>query len=448
MPRTKGAKDKAVRSKPKVSSKSDAIIAAEKKAQEVNLGSRRQIISKSSMGTNDGEADDFTNEANKAILENKTTTSNNTDTMATTPPDDKSNEVNASSAAADNKSEPTIVIQPAEKKKIDAEDLDLTDDDLPENNPASEYSPLTEESVIERDYAINPINEGAPPIDEPVIVPPSFEDEPAPPGTIDTPPTPPLTNPALAEKSHEEKMRGAEMFVDGGLEVYSEAWKYAGKYVEVPDEQVMQMAAEGKIDPKLKLDLGTQEITAAELIASFNRQSKDVLSVSDSFIKDVRPPLVRVFYNKGWGASDEQYLMFKFGKDLAIKTSAVVSMKKNMNNILRVLQERKKESDENVIRIYENEAKVAELGEELNQSASTIQELKEAIERQVKESKQREAELQAAIKAAAKSEKDGDGKSGVSGSKSATGKSKSSSVKISQKDEMSFKEPEEQRKRK
>ena len=50
---------------------------------------------------------------------------------------------------------------------------------------------------------------------------------------------------------------------------------------------------------------------------------------------------------KGWGMSDEQYLLYMFGKDVAYKSVQVFTLRKTANGIMNTFAQLQKEKLEN-----------------------------------------------------------------------------------------------------
>ena len=80
-------------------------------------------------------------------------------------------------------------------------------------------------------------------------------------------------------------------------------------------------------------------ITAGSFIEEFNEQSKDALSVSPAFKKEVTPVLERVLAKRGAGLTDEQMLIYLFGKDIAVKGVIVYQMKSTMNEMIDIIRQ-------------------------------------------------------------------------------------------------------------
>lgn len=434
MPRTKGAKDKSLR-KPKGSLRNNG----------VDLGEERNLSRQDDMGANEGVQQDFSNEANQDITTPMSTTENTNKSGA------------AAEGQGDNQPNPATAsgggnfggggIKPPTIEDVKFE-MVPGDEDLPDNNPRTDFSPITEAQVIERDYAVNKTIENAPPIEEPVIIAPKFDDAKPPdiPGSISQPATQPITNPEMAEKSLEEKKRGAEMMVDGLLDVYSGIGEIAARWVEVSPMQIAKLAEEGKLDPDYLLHLETGQVTVSAFVDSYNRQTKDIMLVSQQFRDDVRPPLIRIFTNRGWGASDEQYVLFKFGKDIMMKAGAVYSLKSTMNGVLTALQKNYKELKENTLQLDEYGNRINQQETALNEQATTIAQLSAQLKAERAAAKKKEEELEKIKQDSAKSGKSIAPEAVAAAPKKAAGKGGKASVKVERKQDAkhSMREPEEQ----
>ena len=79
-------------------------------------------------------------------------------------------------------------------------------------------------------------------------------------------------------------------------------------------------------------------MTISEFMGQYNQQGQEALSYDKEFGYKVRPAMVRVFMKKGWGMSDEQYLLYMFGKDIAVKVGIMYQLKKTINTTLETLE--------------------------------------------------------------------------------------------------------------
>jgi hypothetical protein len=202
------------------------------------------------------------------------------------------------------------------------------------------------ESVVERDYSTPKVAQGeVEDIGEPSFIPPSYEDivqdrqgESMDDGYNENPFDNP--NPALNDLEGKDKKIACESLVDTCLDAYEQLHKYAQHIVKVDEDELMQKQAEDKIDLEQIIPVTEQgdSMSVGEFIGQFNQQSQQALKYDQDFGFKVRPAMIRVFMKKGWGMSDEQFLMYMFGKDIAIKVGIMYQLKKSINSTLSTLE--------------------------------------------------------------------------------------------------------------
>jgi len=145
------------------------------------------------------------------------------------------------------------------------------------------------------------------------------------------------SNSALNEMDPAGKRMAAEQLVDLVLKGYSRLLDLGKWYVRVDKEEIMELQMEGKNSPSFTLpmdDTGKVQITLEEYVTTFNTQSNEALSVSQDFITKVREPMIRICIKKGWGVTDEEYLIYLWGEELAVKGSMIVGFKRSMNKTI------------------------------------------------------------------------------------------------------------------
>ena len=71
----------------------------------------------------------------------------------------------------------------------------------------------------------------------------------------------------------------------------------------------------------------------------YNNQVEGTLKVSDEFKEEVTPVLERVLAKRGVGMTDEQLLMFMFGKDIAAKSMMFFQQKQQLNFMIQSIKE-------------------------------------------------------------------------------------------------------------
>jgi len=222
-----------------------------------------------------------------------------------------------------------------------------TDSDSIGEGTFSDYNPFNE-SVVEREYATPKVASGVvEDISEPQFVPPTYEDmlnngdpdqetpsEEEMGSPFDNP------NPALNDLDHKDKKIACESLVDTFLDGYEQLHRYAQYVVKVDEDELLQLHQQDKLDlqEKIPVDENGNEMSVSEFVAQYNQQSVEALQYDKEFGYKVRPAMVRVFMKKGWGMSDEQFLLYHFGKDIAIKVGIMFQLKKTINTTLETLQ--------------------------------------------------------------------------------------------------------------
>lgn len=223
----------------------------------------------------------------------------------------------------------------------------------------SDYNPFAE-SVIERDYSTPKTASGVvDDIDEPSFVPPSYEDiiqdrenekdnEYQQSNPFDNP------NPSMNDLSDKDKRIACESLVDTCLDAYEQLHIYGQMFVKVDEEVLLQKQAENKLDLSVQIPISEngETMSMGEFVSQFNEQSTEAIKYDKEFGYKVRPAMIRVFTKRGWGMTDEQFLLYMFGKDIAVKVSLIYSLKKTINNTLTIFEKLHKSN--NVVSVNNN----------------------------------------------------------------------------------------------
>jgi|GEM_PF-5738759 len=150
----------------------------------------------------------------------------------------------------------------------------------------------------------------------------------------------PFVNEDLQDYSKKDADESAGLMVDTFLEGYKVAHTFGQKYFSLSDEEIVKKAIKGEINPDMRIPISqTQTISVQEFIGEYNKQVTEVLVVDDEFIESVRPVMIRVFSSRGYGLSDEQFLMVAFGKDIVQKGAQLYTFKKSLTQSLKMMTE-------------------------------------------------------------------------------------------------------------
>ena len=147
-------------------------------------------------------------------------------------------------------------------------------------------------------------------------------------------------NPAMGDLPPHERRQAAEHLADLAISGYEMLHVFGNKALQISKSKVKKLVAKEIIDLSTTIPFGTGTITAEQFIQQYNEEVADVLTVSNKFKKDVRPPLVRVLEKKGLGATDEQQLMTLVIMDLVQKGGIIYQSLNTQKEILKVIQER------------------------------------------------------------------------------------------------------------
>lgn len=147
-------------------------------------------------------------------------------------------------------------------------------------------------------------------------------------------------NPSMNEMQSPEKKEGAKHMAKMVVDGYEQLHVFGNMALQFSPKKLARLESEGEIDLSIPIPDGYgNTITAGQFIQDYNEQSKDTLSVSPAFKKEVTPILERVFAKRGAGLTDEQMLIYLFGKDIATKGVIVYQMKSTMGDMIEVIKE-------------------------------------------------------------------------------------------------------------
>ena len=146
-------------------------------------------------------------------------------------------------------------------------------------------------------------------------------------------------NPKMNDMSKKDKHDSAEKVADMIMTGYKWANNFVDERLLFNEKKLMKLQADGEVDLSIQIPFTpTTTLTGEELIQEFNDQTRGTIIVTQEFEDEVKPVLTRVLEKRGVGMSDEQYLIYLFGKDIAMKGfmfSQQLSVKKDMLNMLK-----------------------------------------------------------------------------------------------------------------
>jgi len=164
----------------------------------------------------------------------------------------------------------------------------------------------------------------------------------------------PFVNKDLEEYSKKDSEEASAQLVDTFLDGYKVAHTIGQRYFTIGEEEIVKKAIKGELNPDMRIPISqTQTISCREFIQEYNNQVTEVLVVDEEFVEKVRPVMIRVFSARGYGMTDEQFLMFAFGKDIVSKGAQLFTFKKSLQNSLKMMT---KMYNEQVQAAYNNQA--------------------------------------------------------------------------------------------
>jgi hypothetical protein len=157
-----------------------------------------------------------------------------------------------------------------------------------------------------------------------------------------------VSNPQMEELDSKDQKLAAKQLVQTVLDGYEMLHEVGKNFVKYPEEKVQEKIINQEIDPTMEipLDENGNSTNPVEFFQNFNEQAEEAISYDPEFGEKVRPAMERVFAKKGWGMTDEQFLLVAFGKDIAWKSMQIVNLKKTANGIMNTFERLQKEKIE------------------------------------------------------------------------------------------------------
>ena len=221
---------------------------------------------------------------------------------------------------------------------------DIVEPEERKNYEDAQFNPL-DEAVNEKTYSQPNVNASAAeftrPIEEPRFAPPPMErktihqDEPK----KEREPV----NPEMRDMPKKEKELAASQMAKMIIGGYSMACDFANKGLMISERKMNNLQAEGEINLSAMIDYDMgKKMRAGEFLKEWNNQiTRDggMIQVSNEFKEEVTPVLERVLAKRGIGMTDEQLLIYMFGKDIASKGVIFFQMKSQLNYMIQTIKD-------------------------------------------------------------------------------------------------------------
>jgi hypothetical protein len=147
-------------------------------------------------------------------------------------------------------------------------------------------------------------------------------------------------NSGYNELDDKQKKQSSEQLVDMILDGFEFTHQFAIKNAQVDDDELRGLIIQEKINPNRQIPISDrQSVGVQEFFAEFNNQVADGLSPDPAFRKKIKPPLVRIFQKRGYGLTDEQYVLGLGIQYVITKGMMWSAFKKTSRSILNMLQD-------------------------------------------------------------------------------------------------------------
>ena len=212
----------------------------------------------------------------------------------------------------------------------------------PEEKVEVQFNPL-DEPVNEKRYSQPNVNAEATdlnrPIEEPRFAPPPLQKKTIQPEEQPKQKREPF-NPEMRSIPKKETEMAASQMAKLVIQGYEWMHDLANKGLQVSEKKLSKLQAEGEINLNAMIDYDYgKKIRAGEFFKEYNQQVANILTVSDEFKEETLPVLERVLAKRGIGMTDEQYLMYLFGKDIAAKSLIFFQQKSQMNYMIESIKQ-------------------------------------------------------------------------------------------------------------
>lgn len=203
-----------------------------------------------------------------------------------------------------------------------------------------DFNPLNEQ-VNEKVYSQPNINASTEelnrPISEPSFTPPPLNKKPQ--FQAEQPKREPV-NPEMRNLPKKETQAAASQMAKIIIDSYESMHGFGNKFIQISEKKLNKLQADGEINLNAEIDYDYgKKIRAGDFINEYNQQVGTTLTVSDEFKEQVTPILERVLAKRGIGMTDEQSLIFLFGKDIATKGMLIVQQKQQGNYMIQSIRE-------------------------------------------------------------------------------------------------------------
>lgn len=145
-------------------------------------------------------------------------------------------------------------------------------------------------------------------------------------------------NPAVSTMGAKERKENLAMTVDNVIMGYEKLKFFLGNIFTIGEKTIIKRQTEGKAPAGWAIlhDKGSnQTLTLIDFINKTNDFIHKACKVSEDFKTSIRPMLAAEFDKRGWIVSPQQNILFMVGQDLLMMGQQLMSLKMNMNQVLK-----------------------------------------------------------------------------------------------------------------
>ncbi len=149
-------------------------------------------------------------------------------------------------------------------------------------------------------------------------------------------------NPAMRDLPDSEKKEGAKYVAKMIMDIHEQIYVFLNSTLPISQKKLRKLQAEQQIDLNMPV---TDGATAGQIIEEFNNEVKDALVLDPKWRKETTPILEAVLAKRGAAMTDEQMLLFQYGKKLGIDGIQYFGIKKQQGEIFQLLIDLKERYD-------------------------------------------------------------------------------------------------------
>jgi hypothetical protein len=151
-----------------------------------------------------------------------------------------------------------------------------------------------------------------------------------------------IHNPAMDDLSPKQKAASAEYLAEQTIIAYKTLNNFGKDFVKFDEGKQQLKAIKGEFDfavlsMRIPISETTNEtISIKEYLDTINNQADQIFVVTEEFEEKVRPLLIQIYKEHGWGMTPLQQLIAYGVEDAAPKIAGIVAIKSSINQLLSI----------------------------------------------------------------------------------------------------------------